>query len=59
MSILIREKKAMTGLFRGILKAFPTSRVRKVIISKGVPFHPSEVCPYCKARVWSMLQAKI
>ncbi|CAF2136108.1 unnamed protein product [Brassica napus] len=26
---------------------------------KGVPFHPSEVCPYCKARVWSMLQAKI
>ena len=47
------------GLFRGIFKSFPTSRVRKVIINKAVPFHPSEVCPYCKAKLWSMLQAKI
>lgn len=47
------------GLFRGIFKSFPTSKVRKVIINKAVPFHPSEVCPYCKARLWSMLQAKI
>ncbi|KAF7820495.1 EID1-like F-box protein 2 [Senna tora] len=47
------------GFFRGIFKSFATSKVRKMLISKGAKLHPTEVCPYCKAKLWSMMQAKM
>ncbi|XP_073008820.1 EID1-like F-box protein 2 [Typha latifolia] len=45
------------GLFRGVFKSFSVSRVKKMLIEKQIEFHPTEVCPYCKAKLWSMLQA--
>ncbi|PKA46933.1 EID1-like F-box protein 2 [Apostasia shenzhenica] len=47
------------GLFRGVFKSFSVSSVRKMLIDRGVKLHPKEVCPYCKAKVWNMLQAKM
>ncbi|KAH7846393.1 hypothetical protein Vadar_013468 [Vaccinium darrowii] len=47
------------GFFRGIFKSFAMSKVRKMLISKGAQLHLTEVCPYCKAKLWSMLQAKM
>ncbi|KAG0481894.1 hypothetical protein HPP92_009978 [Vanilla planifolia] len=47
------------GFFRGIFKSFSLSRVRKMLIDRGAELHPTEVCPYCKAKIWSMLQAKM
>lgn len=47
------------GFFRGIFKSFATSKVRKLLISKRTPFHSKEVCPYCKAKLWNMLQAEM
>lgn len=47
------------GFFRGIFKSFATSKVRKMLIKREAQLHPTEVCPYCKAKLWSMLQAKM
>uniref|UniRef100_A0A0E0LKL2 F-box domain-containing protein n=1 Tax=Oryza punctata TaxID=4537 RepID=A0A0E0LKL2_ORYPU len=47
------------GFFRGIFKSFATSRVKKMLIEKRARFHPSESCPYCKAKLWSMLEANM
>ncbi|KAF6134471.1 hypothetical protein GIB67_034885 [Kingdonia uniflora] len=47
------------GFFRGIFKSFLASKVRKMLIDRGAEFHPTEVCPYCKAKLWSMLEAKM
>ncbi|KAF4385618.1 hypothetical protein F8388_010174 [Cannabis sativa] len=47
------------GFFRGVFKAFAMSKVRKVLIKRMAEFHPTEVCPYCKAKMWNMLQAKM
>lgn len=47
------------GFFRGVFKSFAVSEVRKMLIDRGAKLHPVEVCPYCKAKLWSMLQAKM
>ncbi|KAL8231483.1 hypothetical protein R6Q57_001261 [Mikania cordata] len=47
------------GFFRGVFKSFATSKVRKMLIRRGAKFHPTEYCPYCKGKLWSMLQAKM
>ncbi|XP_043723093.1 EID1-like F-box protein 2 [Telopea speciosissima] len=47
------------GFFRGVFKSFSVSRVRNMLIAMEAKFHPTEVCPYCKAKLWSMLQAKM
>ncbi|EEC82392.1 hypothetical protein OsI_26738 [Oryza sativa Indica Group] len=47
------------GFFRGIFKSFATSKVKKMLIEKRARFHPSESCPYCKAKLWSMLEANM
>ncbi|THU71612.1 hypothetical protein C4D60_Mb04t03300 [Musa balbisiana] len=47
------------GFFRGVFKSFPISSVRKMLIDRQVILHPTEVCPYCKAKLWNMLQAKM
>ncbi|THG19797.1 hypothetical protein TEA_000037 [Camellia sinensis var. sinensis] len=45
-------------------KAFFCRNAEQMCCSKdanqqGAKFHPTEVCPYCKAKLWSMLQAKM
>ncbi|KAL9670312.1 hypothetical protein QQ045_007863 [Rhodiola kirilowii] len=47
------------GFFRGVFKSFQMSKVRKLLIGKGTKFHPTQVCPYCKAKLWNMLQARM
>ncbi|KAM7266227.1 hypothetical protein ACFE04_004124 [Oxalis oulophora] len=47
------------GFFRGIFKSFATSKIRKILIKKNAQFHPTEVCPYCRAKLWNMQQAKM
>ncbi|XP_071696746.1 probable ubiquitin conjugation factor E4 [Rutidosis leptorrhynchoides] len=47
------------GFFRGVFKSFTTSKVRKMLVRRGAKFHPTEFCPYCKGKLWSMLQAKM
>ncbi|MQL74108.1 hypothetical protein Taro_006456 [Colocasia esculenta] len=47
------------GFFRGVFKSFSVSRVKKMLIDREAKFHPTEVCPYCKAKLWNMLQAKM
>lgn len=47
------------GFFRGVFKSFSVSKVRKKLIERGAELHPTEVCPYCKAKLWSMSQANM
>ncbi|ONK60091.1 uncharacterized protein A4U43_C08F14080 [Asparagus officinalis] len=47
------------GFFRGVFVSFSVSRVRKMLIDRDAKLHPTEVCPYCKAKLWNMLQAKM
>eukprot|EP00252_Welwitschia_mirabilis_P013916 TRINITY_DN3082_c0_g1_i10.p1 TRINITY_DN3082_c0_g1~~TRINITY_DN3082_c0_g1_i10.p1 ORF type:complete len:275 (+),score=32.52 TRINITY_DN3082_c0_g1_i10:529-1353(+) len=47
------------GLFRGVFRAFGKSKIKKSLIQRHVGFHPNQLCPYCKNKVWSMLQAKM
>ncbi|KAL5715275.1 EID1-like F-box protein 2 [Ranunculus cassubicifolius] len=47
------------GFFRGVFKSFSMSKVRKMLIERDAKLHPSEICPYCKAKLWSMLHAKM
>ncbi len=47
------------GFFRGIFKSFASSKVKKMLIEKQAKFHPKEVCPYCKAKLWNLLQANM
>jgi len=47
------------GFFRGVFKSFSVSKVKKMLVDREAKFHPTEVCPYCKAKLWSMLQAKM
>lgn len=56
---LYQGEEGDIGLFRGIFKSFTTSTVRKFLIDRGAKLHPTEFCPYCKAKLWNMLQAKM
>jgi hypothetical protein len=47
------------GFFRGIFTSFATSKVKKMLIEKRVRFHPHELCPYCKAKLWNIFQANM
>ncbi|KAL4368129.1 hypothetical protein GQ457_05G017220 [Hibiscus cannabinus] len=47
------------GFFRGVFKSFLVSKVRKMLIDRAAKLHPTAVCPYCKAKLWDMLQAKM
>ncbi|KAH7425397.1 hypothetical protein KP509_11G052200 [Ceratopteris richardii] len=42
------------GLFRGVFKGFHNSETKKLLVARGLQYEESEVCPFCKARVWSM-----
>ncbi|CAB4274854.1 unnamed protein product [Prunus armeniaca] len=59
VNILTKVKRGMLVFFRGVFKSFSMSKVRKMLIKKEAQLHPTEVCPYCKAKLWSMLQAKM
>ncbi|PQP99118.1 EID1-like F-box protein 2 [Prunus yedoensis var. nudiflora] len=58
-TIQIPGEEGDVGFFRGVFKSFSMSKVRKMLIKKEAQLHPTEVCPYCKAKLWSMLQAKM
>ncbi|KAL5987285.1 EID1-like F-box protein 2 [Asimina triloba] len=47
------------GFFRGVFKSFSVSKVRKMLIDRDAKLHPTQVCPYCRAKLWNMLQAKM
>lgn len=47
------------GFFRGIFKSFSVSKVRKLLIDRGTELHSTELCPFCKVKMWSMMQAKM
>ncbi|WOK92312.1 EID1-like F-box protein 2 [Canna indica] len=47
------------GFFRGVFKSFSVSKVRTMLIDRQATLHPTEVCPYCKAKLWNMLLAKM
>jgi hypothetical protein len=47
------------GFFRGIIKSFSMSNIKKLLIEKKVKFHPVELCPYCKAKLWNLKQPKM
>ncbi|XP_031490260.1 EID1-like F-box protein 2 [Nymphaea colorata] len=47
------------GFFRGVFKSFAGSKVRKMLIDRNAELHPKEVCPYCRAKMWNMLQANM
>ncbi|KAH1192721.1 EID1-like F-box protein 2 [Glycine max] len=47
------------GFFRGIFKSFASSNVKRMLINRGAQLHQTEICPYCKAKLWSMLQANM
>lgn len=37
--------------------SFPVSNVKKMLIRREAKFHPTEMCPYCKSKLWNMVQA--
>ncbi|EPS68291.1 hypothetical protein M569_06481, partial [Genlisea aurea] len=45
------------GFFRGIFKSFQVSKVKKMLIKRSGPMHQTQVCPYCKAKLWNMVAA--
>lgn len=47
------------GFFRGVFKSFSASKVRKMLIERQAKLHSTEACPYCKAKLWNMMQAKM
>ncbi|KAG0479301.1 hypothetical protein HPP92_010159 [Vanilla planifolia] len=59
VSIMIRERMVIWDFSAASSSHFSLSRVRKMLIDRGAELHPTEVCPYCKAKIWSMLQAKM
>lgn len=46
------------GVYRGVFKGFMSSRTRACLIRQQVALE-DRVCPYCKARVWSMTTARL
>jgi len=44
------------GLFRGIFKSFAASEMKKMLIGSQAKFHPNEMCPYCKTKLWNLMQ---
>lgn len=59
VSILTTVTKETWVFFRGIFKSFASSKFKKVLIERQANFHPNEVCPYCKAKLWDLLQADL
>ncbi|KQK14429.1 EID1-like F-box protein 2 [Brachypodium distachyon] len=53
------DEEVDLGFFRGIFKSFAASKFKKVLIEKKAEIHPREVCPYCKAKLWDLLQANL
>lgn len=56
---LYQGEEGDIGFFRGVFISFPSSKVRKMLIDRQIKLHPKEVCPYCKAKLWSMWHANM
>ena len=44
------------GLFRGIFKSFAASKMKTMLIERQANFHPNKMCPYCKTKLWNLMQ---
>uniref|UniRef100_A0A0A9FVY1 Uncharacterized protein n=1 Tax=Arundo donax TaxID=35708 RepID=A0A0A9FVY1_ARUDO len=55
---LYQDDEGDLGFFGGIFKSFAMSKMKKMLIEKQAKFHP-EVCPYCKAKLWNLMQANM
>eukprot|EP00249_Psilotum_nudum_P024889 c29317_g1_i1 orf=983-1726(+) len=47
------------GLFRGVFKAFGSSKTRKMLIEHDIYLEQNEICPYCFTKGWNMLKANM
>eukprot|EP01018_Ginkgo_biloba_P003482 Gb_29590 [translate_table: standard] len=56
---VIGSQEDDVAVFRGIFKGFSGSRTRKCLMQRKVQLERNEICPYCRARVWSMAAAKM
>ncbi|CAO2182605.1 unnamed protein product [Urochloa humidicola] len=45
------------GAYRGVFRGFMRSRTRACLVGKQAALEPRVRCPYCGARVWSMVAA--
>ncbi|KAF3785740.1 EID1-like F-box protein 3 [Nymphaea thermarum] len=46
------------GVYRGVFGSFANSRTRQWILSRRVGLEAGVNCPYCRASVWSMTEAR-
>ncbi|PIN18177.1 hypothetical protein CDL12_09145 [Handroanthus impetiginosus] len=53
------DKQDDVGIYRGVFRAFMKSRTRECLIRRQVEFESGVRCPYCGARVWSMMAARL
>lgn len=47
------------GVYRGIFRAFRTSKTRRFLIENRVSMEETELCPFCREKVWSMTGAQL
>lgn len=47
------------GVYRGVFGGFMKSRTRAYLIRRQVQLEQHVRCPYCRARVWSMTEARL
>lgn len=47
------------GLFRGVFPRFEKSKTRRLLTDRRVELDDKEMCPFCRAKVWSMSTAKM
>jgi hypothetical protein len=43
------------GLYRGIFRAFGTSKTRRMLLERGAKLEENELCPFCCDKVWVIL----
>ncbi|XP_073015772.1 EID1-like F-box protein 3 [Primulina eburnea] len=52
-------KEVDIGIYRGVFREFMKSRTREFLIGRQVDFDALLRCPYCGARMWSMLAGRL
>eukprot|EP00252_Welwitschia_mirabilis_P007698 TRINITY_DN1933_c0_g1_i5.p1 TRINITY_DN1933_c0_g1~~TRINITY_DN1933_c0_g1_i5.p1 ORF type:complete len:312 (+),score=-27.43 TRINITY_DN1933_c0_g1_i5:1271-2206(+) len=47
------------GIFRGVIRGFVNSRTMRCLIVRGAVLENDKLCPYCRAKVWSMTTSRM
>jgi len=47
------------GVYRGVFRAFGSSRTRRFLMENRVDYEEAELCPFCRGKVWSMRGAEL